>query len=519
MRRRKTTELLKMNQIKEILRLHFVLGLNQSEISRSVSISRSTVQNYICRAASKGITKTNLDDFSEESLVLLFKPDLSNRGKKAEPDYLYIQRELVKKEVTIALLWQEYIEANPEGHSYSGYCSYYHRWKASQKLSMRCSHKSGEKLYVDFAGLTVPVYDSSSGDVSFRAQVFVSVLGASNYIYAEAVPDQSLIHWIGAHVRAFSFYGGVTEIVVPDNLKSGVKKASFYDPEINPGYSDFARHYNLAVIPARVRKPKDKAKAEVGVQVVQRWILAVLRKNRFYSIAELNIAIRVLLEKVNAKKMKSYGVSRKELFDSSEKEFLKPLPLKEYQLYNTKLCRVNIDYHVQVEHHYYSVPFEFVGKVVEVRIREQTVEIIEAGKRIAIHALSKNKYQHTTERSHMPPSHQAMEKWHPTRLISWGEKIGPETKIQVENLLKSKVHPEQSYRACLGLLNLAKKVGGERLESACRRANYLNVASLRRVKSILDTEMDKLALFEGANSAEIEAILHSNIRGSKYYTH
>jgi len=517
MRKRKATELLKMNHIKEILRLHFVLKLNQSEISRSVNVSRSTVQNYLCRATSKGITESTLDDFSEESLGLLLSTDLSTRGKKAEPDYLYIQRELCKKAVTIALLWEEYIKVNPDGHSYSGYCSYYHRWRRSQKLSMRCSHKSGEKLYVDFAGLTVPIYDSSSGNILFRAQVFVSSLGASNYTYAEAVPDQSLKHWIGAHARAFSFYGGVTEIVVPDNLKSGVKKASFYDPVINPGYSDFAEHYNLAVIPARARKPKDKAKVEVGVQVVERWILAALRNRRFYSIAELNSAIRLLLERVNSKKMKSYGVSRKELFDSSEKEFLKPLPVSEYQFFNTKLCRVNIDYHIQVEHHYYSVPFRFIGKEVEVRIREHTVEIIESGKRIALHTLSKNKYKHTTEKSHMPPSHQAMREWSPSRLIAWGKTIGPETKKQVESLLMSKDHPEQSYRACLGLLSLSKKFDQERLEAACKRANHLGVASLRRVKSILDTEMDKLPLFESTNNKEIEKVLHSNIRGSSYY--
>lgn len=519
MRRRKMTELLNMSQLKEILRLHFVFGLNQSDISRSVGISRSTVQKYICRAVSKAVDKSNLDDFSEESLGLLLKTDLSTRGRKADPDYLYLQRELCKKGVTLALLWEEYISVNPEGHSYSGYCSYYHRWKKSQKLSMRCSHKAGEKLFVDFAGPTVPIYDQSSGNILFRAQIFVSALGASNYTYAEAVPDQSLKHWMGGHVRAFSFYGGVTEIVVPDNLKSGVRKASFYDPVINPGYSDFAEHYKLAVIPARVRKPKDKAKVEVGVQVVERWILAVLRNRRFYSIAELNIAIRLLLERVNAKKMKSYGVSRKELFESSEKEFLKPLPLKEYQFFNTKLCRVNIDYHVQVEHHYYSVPFQFVGKEVEVRIREKTVEIIESGKRIALHPLSKNKHKHTTEKSHMPPSHQAMQEWSPSRFVSWGKSIGLETKKQVENLLSSKQHPEQSYRACLGLLSLSKKFGQERLEAACKRANHLEVTSLRRVKSILDNEMDKLPLFENSNSKEIEKVLHSNIRGSSYYKH
>lgn len=508
-----------MNHIKEILRLHFVLNLKQSEIASSVNVSRSSVQNYIRRATSKGITASTLSDFSEESLAVLLRTELSTRGRKAEPDFLYIQKELLKKGVTLALLWEEYIKVNPDGHAYSGYCHYYHEWRKSKKLSMRCSHKSGEKLYVDFAGSTVPIYDSSNGNILFRAQIFVSALGASNYTYAEAVPDQSLKHWIGAHVRAFAFYGGVTEIIVPDNLKSGVTKANYYDPVINPGYSDFAKHYNLAVIPARPRKPKDKAKVEVAVQVVDRWILAVLRNRRFYSIGELNVAISVLLERLNSKKMKSYGVSRKELFESSEKQFLKPLPLNEYQLFNTKLCKVNIDYHVQVGHHYYSVPFQFVGKEVEVRVRERTVEVIESGKRIAIHPLSNNKHKHTTDKSHMPPSHQAMQEWSPSRLIGWGKTIGPETQKQVESLLMSKDHPEQSYRACLGLLSLSKKFDPQRLEAACKRANHLEVASLRRVKSILDNEMDKLPLFESTNNKEIEKLLHSNIRGSSYFKH
>lgn len=516
MRRRKSTEFLRMRQIKEILRLLLEVGLNQSDTSRSVGVSRSTVQDYLGRAKANNIDKSNLKEFSEKDLELLLKIGSRDRKRKEEPDYSYLERELCKKGVTLALLWEEYVGERREGYSYSGFCASYRNWKKSQKLSMRQVHKAGEKLYVDFAGHRIPIYDKQTNGVCEQAEIFVSVLGASNYTYAEAVASQSLEHWLGAHVRAFSYYGGVSEVVVPDNLKSGVKKASFYDPEINPAYCDFAEHYGLAVIPARVRKPKDKSKVEVGVQIVERWILAALRHQRFYSISALNSAMAPLLEALNSKQMKSYGCSRKELFELIEKSELKPLPKTTYEFFETKIARVNIDYHIEFDSHYYSVPYQFVGKEVEVRIKEKTIEILCSGERIALHARSKAKYKHSTEKSHMPASHQSMLEWTPSRFISWGAKIGTETKIQVDNLLNSKQHPEQSYRACLGLLRLSKKVSGERLEAACKRANHLQITSMRRVKSILDTGMDKLPLFE-SNTLEIEKILHANIRGRKYY--
>lgn len=516
MHRRKRTEVLKMSQIKEILRHYFVGGLSQTKISQSVGVSRATVQNYIRRASVAEISKEKLESISESDLLNLMRAGWHTRRKNSELDFHYIQLELNKPGVTLALLWEEYIRSNPEGHGYSGFCHYYRIWKRSKKLSMRQEHKAGEKVYVDFSGQRMPIYDKVSGGIKFQAEIFVAVLGASNYTYAEAVLDQKLSNWLGAHARAFKYFGGVPSVVVPDNLRSGVKKASFYDPEINPGYRDFSEHYNVVVIPTRVRKPKDKSKVEVGVQIVQRWILARLRDKRFYSIADLNLSILKLLENLNNRQMKSYGKSRKEIFDLIEKNELKALPLKEYQIYNTKLCKVNIDYHVEVDKHYYSVPYQYVGKEVEVRIREKSIEVIFETKRIAAHKYSKDLYKHTTVIEHMPKSHQKMTGWSPTRFISWGESIGVETKTQVESLLNTKQHPEQSYRACLGLLRLSKSVGHERLEAACKRANHLGIVSMRRVKSILDSSMEKLPLFEN-NSKEIEKILHLNIRGRNYY--
>lgn len=516
MRSRKNTELLGMRQIKEILRLHYLLGLNQSEISRSVGVSRATVQDYLRRAEANRFDKSKIESSSEEELLLVLKKEQRRGNDKPEPNHTYIQQELCKRGVTLALLWQEYIQEFPHGHSYSGFCIYYGRWKKSQRLSMRQNHKAGEKLFVDFSGQRVPIYNRETNLVSYQAEIFVSVLGASNYTYIEAVETQSLEHWLGVHSRAFSYYGGVPEVVVPDNLKSGVKKAYFYDPEINPSYCDFAEHYAIAIIPARVKKPKDKSKVEVGVQVIERWILAAVRNRRFYSIPELNAALRPFLEKVNNKLMKSYGCSRKELFEKIEKKALKPLPQQAYQFFNTKLARVNIDYHVELDKHYYSVPYQLIGQEVEIRIREQTIEVIHSGKRVAMHLRSNEKYKHTTDKSHMPVCHQSMLEWTPSRFISWGAKIGSETKTQVEKLLNSKLHPEQSYRACLGLLRLSKKVGDTRLEAACKRANHLSIVSMRRVKSILDAGMDKLPLFEN-NTQEIERIIHTNIRGRNYY--
>lgn len=513
MKRRKKTEVLGMSKIKEILRLK-ELGLNQSEIAKGANVSRSTVHDYLRRAEAQGVSVADVECFSEEELKVVLGKSKGRSSRIAEPDYEYISRELAKKGVTLALLWQEYVEEHPESCSYAWFCERYRTWRKKSRLSMRQRHKAGEKLFVDYAGVTVPIYRRGTNEISFQAQVFVGVLGASNYTFSEATPSQEKKHWLGSHCRCFEFLGGVTEAVVPDNLRSAVKTPSYYDPELNPAYRDLAEHYETAILPARVRKPKDKAKAEVGVQIVERWILAALRKLRFYSLEELNQSIASLLEKINNRQMKSYGCSRKELFESVEQPVLKPLPQKPYAFFEVKLARVNIDYHVEVENHYYSVPYKLRGQEVEIRIREKTIEILHDRKRATLHAKSREKYQHTTKKEHMPRSHQAVLEWTPSRFINWAAKIGPETKIQVQALLDSREHPEQGYRACLGLLRLEKKFSRNRLEAACSRANKLEIVSMRRVKSILDSGMDRVPVVK---CKEMPSINHRNLRGQGYY--
>ena len=513
MKRRKKTEVLGMSKIKEVLRLK-ELGLNQTEISKSAKVSRATVQDYLRRATVSGVSSEELTALSEEELRERLGKNRRASARTVEPDHQYIARELRKKGVTLALLWQEYIEEHPQGCSYARFCERHRRFRKQHRLSMRQAHKAGEKLFVDYAGPTVPIYQRGTNNVLFEAQIFVGVLGASNYTYVEATESQELKHWLGSHRRCFEFLSGVPRVAVPDNLKSGVKSACYYDPEINPAYQNFAQHYGIAILPARVRKPKDKAKVEVGVQIVERWILAVLRNRKFFSLQELNHEIARHLEALNTRIMKTYGCSRRDLFETVDKPALKPLPQKPYQLFELKLARVNIDYHVEVERHYYSVPYKLVHKEVEIRIKEQTIEVLHEGKRVTLHVKSRDKFRHTTKKEHMPPSHQAMLEWTPTRFVNWAAKIGPETKSQVEALLNSRQHPEQSYRACLGLQRLGKKVGAVRLEAACHRANHLSIVSMRRVKSILDSGMDRVPIIE---TKEVPAAHHRNVRGGGYY--
>ena len=516
MRKKRRKKVLDTSKIKEILRLN-ELGMSQSEISRSSGASRSTVQDYLHRAKLLGVSFEELSSYDEAKLLEIFGKEQGTSRRKPELDNDYISRELTKKGVTLLLLWEEYFASNPDGLSYSRFCNRYTEWKKANNLSMRQHHKAGEKLYVDYAGQRLPIYrrSGSGNEIAFEAEIFVAVLGASNYLFAEATESQSSKYWLGSHCRCFEHLGGVPNAVVPDNLKSGVTKACYYDPELNISYRKLAEHYGTAILPARVRKPKDKSKVEVGVQIVERRILAQLRNRRFYSLAELNREISRLLEQVNNRKMKTYGCSRKELFELVEKAALNPLPQKRYQIFDYKLAKVNVDYHVEVEKHYYSVPYQFVHQNVEIRIKERVIEIFHENKRVALHARSNESHRHTTKKEHMPPSHKAMVKWTPERFLSWSTKIGPETSCQIKSLLDSREHPEQSYRACLGVFRLAGKFGSSRLEAACKRANSLGLCSYKRIKSILDSGLDQIPIVETKEVPPLKR--HSNIRGSEYY--
>lgn len=486
---------LAMRKIKEILRLKFGCELSNRGIGRSCSISHSTVAEYMSRFEQAGLSWPLPPEMDEESLERKLFPLDSLVGVNGsvsgkEPDWKLVHEELKKKGVTLLLLWKEYLADNPKGYKYSQFCHLYKKWKKKLQVSMRQTHRAGEKMFVDYCGNTVEIKNRSGETVS-NAEIFVCVLGASNYVFAEAHIKQDLAHWLGGHTRGFEFYGGVPEVVIPDNLKAGVKSPCRYEPSLNPSYHDMAKYYQVAVIPARVRKPKDKAKVEVSVQVVQRWILAVLRKRTFFSLHELNQAIKELLEDLNNREMKHLGKSRRELFESLEKPMLKPLPQHPYNFWEWKKVKVPPDYHVKFDNNYYSVPWRYVQETVDIRANQHLVEVYVKDKVIAYHKRSYEKNFVITEVKHMPKKHRVIAEVNEQHLLDWSEKVGPQTNSIISQLLSSEMHPEQTYRKCLGILRLGGRYGEERLEAACKRSlhfgvsTYKGIASTGRVKEWL----------------------------------
>jgi transposase len=505
-----------MRKVKEILRLKFEAGHGQRQIARSCAIGKTTVAECLARFERSGLSWAQAAQLDEATLEhKLYPPPVAVPAQeRAVPDWPYIHQELRRKGVTLTLLWYEYKAAHPEGYQYSWFCDQYRAWSAKLDVVMRQEHRAGEKLFVDYAGQTVEVVDRRTGEVR-QAQIFVAVLGASNYTYAEATWTQQLPDWIGSHVRTFQFFGGVPELAVPDNLRSGVTKAHRYEPDLNPTYMDLASHYGVAVLPARVRKPRDKAKAEAGVLLVERWILAALRNRTFFSLQEVNREIARLLERLNARPFKKLPGSRQELFEQLDRPALRPLPEQPYELAEWKKVRVNIDYHVEVDGHYYSVPYQLVRKSLEARYSERTVECFHKGQRVASHVRSHLKGRHTTVAEHMPASHRSYAEWTPQRLIRWAEKTGPAAASVVQSILERRAHPQQGFRSALGIMRLGKSFGEERLEAACRRALTLGACSYKSIASILRQGLDRRALPE---QQDLDlGIEHANIRGSEYY--
>ena len=504
-----------MRMVREIIRLHFGLGLGKRQISRACGVAPSTVVDYIQRAEGAGLfwpLPEDLDDAALEAML-----SVKNGLKPATrplPDMDEVHKELRKKGVTLQLLWQEYKERFPEGYQYTQFCEHFKRWGKTLDLSMRQEHRAGEKTFIDFAGKTIPVIDPATGEIT-DAEIFVAVLGASNYTYAEALPDQILPCWIGAHIRAFEYFDGVSEILIPDNLGSGVTKACRYEPDLNPLYLRLAQHYGTAIIPARPARPRDKAKVEVGVQIVTRWIIAALRHHTFFSIGELNAKIRELLEHLNARPFKKIKGCRRELFETLEKPYLKSLPAERYRYIGFARPTVNIDYHIAVEKHFYSVPYQLAGKKVEAFLTADTIEVFHNSRRIVIHVRGFKEGGYTTLVEHMPKSHQKHLEWTPSRIITWAEKTGPATKKLVDTILSSRPHPEQGFRSCLGILRLGKKYSPERLEAAAQRTIRIRGYSYKSVKSILTTGLDRVP-FEDKKEVP-PPIHHDNIRGKEYY--
>jgi len=503
-----------MRTIREIMRLHFEHDLSQRAIARACAVSPTTVGYYIEKLQQSGSWAAicSLDDDSLKAL-------LNIEGKapvyqKPLPDFDYLHREMKRKGVTLQLLWEEYRGAHPAGYGRSQFCALYRKHLRTLDPVMRFFHKAGDKMFVDFSGKRPSYIDPKSGK-AIEAELFVAAMGASSRTYAIAVASQQIPEWIKAHVGAFEFFGGTPACVVPDQLKSGVKTSCKYDPEINPAYAELCAHYGVAVVPARPREPRDKAKVENSVLNAQRRILAALRNRRFFSLAELNAAISGELEKLNDRPMQGIGKIRNQLFDETDKPALKPLPAERFQIRQWKKARVHIDYHVAVEGSWYSVSYTLIGKEVEICLSATTVEIFLGGKRVASHLRTFMRNVFVTDPAHRPHSHRKHLQWTPERMRNWGKTIGVQSAAMIDAIINSADHPEHAYRKCLGLLRLSKSYGADRLEHACARALKLRAIGYRSVKNILNQGIEAADIPEDVQPSE--SLLHDNLRGSDYY--
>lgn len=504
-----------MRKTKEILRQKWTLGRTHRAIATSVGVSAGAVGSVLSRASGAGLTSwSEVETLDESRLEAMLYEAPARRAERPEPDCAWIHRERARPGVTLELLHEEYRQAHPDGYGYTAFCARYRRWLGRRGLVMRQVHIAGEAMFVDYSGKRPSLTDPRTGEV-VAVELFVAVLGASNYTYAEATRSQRGPDWIASHARALSFFGGVPRAIVCDQLKSGVSRSCRYEPEVQRTYEDLASHYGTTVLPARARKPRDKAKVEVGVQVVQRWVLAALRNETFSSIGALNVRIRELLDVLNERVMRRYGKSRAELFATLEQPSLSALPSAPFEYAEWKKARVNIDYHVVFDEHFYSVPYSAVREEVWVRATTTVVEVLMAGKRLASHRRSRERGRHTTVPEHMPSAHRAHVEWTPSRILGWAEKTGPATRALCEAILTDRPHPEQGYRSCLGILRLGKRFGPERLEAASARANRARARSYRHVESILKKGLDRMPLeTETTNDA---LIAHENVRGPSEY--
>jgi transposase len=503
---------LPMRHIREILRLKHE-GLGHRAVARACGVAVGTVSEYLRRAQQAGLAWPLPPELDEATLeARLFIPPEPGRERVA-PDLVALHQELKRVGVTLHLLWEEYREVHADGYGYSQFCELYRRWARKLKPTMRQQHRAGEKTFIDFSGKRPHLIDGKTGE-EIPVELFVAALGASSYTYAEATASQKLHDWVGAHTRMAEYFGGSTEIWVPDQLKSAITQPCRYEPGVNRSYQELAAHYGAVVVPARPGKARDKAKVESMVLVAQRWILARLRHRQFFELGELNAAIRALLEDLNRRPLQKLGVSRHDLWERLDRPALKPLPAGRYDIAEWKPCRVNIDYHVDVDRHPYSVPYQLVHEPVEVRFTTTVVEVYYKGRRIVSHP---RRYDHqpSTLAKHMPSSHRAHAEWTPSRLIHWAEKSGPATGRLVAGILRSRPHPEQGYRACLGLMRLGRRYGLDRLEAACARAEGLRSYSYRTVKNILAAGQDSLPFEDEV--ALPPTPTHANIRGADHY--
>jgi transposase len=504
-----------MRKVREILRLAHE-GLPLRQIGVAVGVPFTTAGDHLRRAQRAGLSwplPEGLDDTALEAL--LFPTGPAPEPHRPVPDWNHVHRELRRPGVTLMLLWHEYREDHPDGYSYSQFCLHYRAFERHLDLTMRQEHRAGERLFVDFPGQLLPIYDRRTGEVALEAELFVAVLGASSFLHAEAVASQSLEHWIGAHVHTFEALGCVPRVVVCDNLRSGVTRAHRYEPDVNASYEEMAAHYGMAIIPTRPGKPRDKAKVEAGVLLAERWILARLRNRRFYSLGEANAAIAECVAAINERPFRKLPGSRRSWFEELERPVMRPLPATRYEFARWRIgLKVNIDYHVESNRHYYSVPYQLVGARVDVRATASTVEVFHASRRVASHRRDDTPGRHSTDPAHMPVSHRRHAEWSPSRIVAWAQRTGPATAALAEAILQARRHPEQGYRSCLGIIRLADRYSPERVEAACARALAVRALSYRSVESILRHGLDSQPLRAAPARTHPH---HQNLRGSAYY--
>jgi transposase len=505
-----------MRQLRQTLRLHLESELSLRECSRVLGIGKSTIADIVRKARAAGVDWVVAQSLTDDQLeARLYQPAVPRAARHLEPDFAYIHQELKRPGVTLQLLWEEYHQQRGGlAYKYTSFCTKYRQFAASLKRSMRQTHVGGDKLFVDYAGQTVPIVNATTGEIT-QAQIFVATLGASSYTYACATATQNAADWVGSIIDSLEFFGGVPKLIVPDQPRALIARPDRYDPTPGRLLEELSEHYNVAVLPARPGHPRDKPKVETGVLVIERWILARLRNRRFFSLAELNAAIAALITDVNNRPFKKLPGCRREAFEALDKPALQPLPPTRMAIMRFKKVRVNIDYHVELDEHYYSVPHRLVHATLELRITSTMVEAFAGQQRVAVHAYSALKGRFTTLPEHMPASHRAHREWTPAKLIAWGERVGVACAAVVRWQMEHRPHPEQGYRACLGLQRLARTYGAARLEAACTRAMAIRSPRFTTIDSILKSGMDRQPL--PAKATQTSLPLHENVRGPDYY--
>lgn len=511
------TERLPMRHVREILRQKLALKRSHRQVARSLGISPSTVAGVVTDAAALGLDLATVEALTDAEVEERLYPKSAPACMRPEPDCAALHLELRRPGVTLALLHIEYLGTHPDGVRYTAFCERYRTWLKRQSPVMRQVHAAGDKVFVDYAGMKPRIVDASTGEV-IEVELFVAVLGASNYTFAEATRTQTVPDFVASITRALTFFGGAPRAIVPDQLKSAVIKACRYDPGVQRTTAELARHYETTILPARPKSPRDKAKVEVGVQIVERWLLARIRNETFTSLGALNARLAELVAWLNARPMRTYKASRRELFERLDKPALSPLPSEPFEACTWKKVGLNIDYHVAFEDHFYSAPHALRTEEVELWLRATTttVEIFHDRERVAAHVRSFARGGFTTITEHMPSSHRAHAEWTPSRILGWAEQVGAHTRALCEVILRERRHPEWGYRSCLGLFRLAKKYGNARLDAASRRALYAGARSYRPVLTILQNNLDGEPL-PAPEAPAVARATHENVRGPGYY--